>query len=203
MKRIISIFFIFSSVLFASTIELSGEYSQRLGNPFKVLLEKKDKTITVFSNKNDVVLSVKSNLDRNSIYNRSIYHPGSYTVKNSSVVNVLKQFYGEKYFVRVSNNFNVLVNILSGKVNLSYNNFKQMHRASHLRSVKVDLNVEIVIDGKRIEKSISMDNKLGITGDDYNWTIQRKVDFNIDKLDETIQNIIEYEIYVLLSTLKD
>ncbi len=44
MKKIFLAFFLLSSIVFAAnTIELTGEYAKDLGNPFRVLLEKKDK----------------------------------------------------------------------------------------------------------------------------------------------------------------
>ena len=56
MKKIFLAFFLLSSIVFAAnTIELTGEYAKDLGNPFRVLLEKKDKNISIFSQNNDVV----------------------------------------------------------------------------------------------------------------------------------------------------
>lgn len=49
MKKIFLAFFLLSSIVFAAnTIELTGEYAKDLGNPFRVLLEKKIKIYLFF-----------------------------------------------------------------------------------------------------------------------------------------------------------
>ena len=104
MKKIFLAFFLLSSIVFAAnTIELTGEYAKDLGNPFRVLLEKKDKNISIFSQNNDVVLKVESDLDKDSTFLNRLDHPSSYILKNETIENVVKQFYGEEYNVVLGN----------------------------------------------------------------------------------------------------
>ena len=86
MKKIFLAFFLLSSIVFAAnTIELTGEYAKDLGNPFRVLLEKKDKNISIFSQNNDVVLKVESDLDKDSTFLNRLDHPSSYILKNETI----------------------------------------------------------------------------------------------------------------------
>ena len=49
------------------------------------------------------------------------------------------------------------------------------------------------------ELSNKMDKKLGVTGENYNWTIRYTFDFSHKNLNETIQKITEYSIYNMLN----
>lgn len=199
MKKISLAFFLSSSILFATnTIELTGEYAKNLGNPFRVLLEKKDKNISIFSQNKDVILKVESNLDNNSIYSNRLEHPSTYTLKNETIENVVKQFYGEEFNVILGNEkSDVLVNVVSGKVMLTYMDTEQNQIAHLLTKIEVELVVEVIKNGIKSSKTILMDNKLGINGTNYSLSLTSEDLKNIEikSLSIYINNIIEFEIY--------
>jgi hypothetical protein len=199
MKKISLAFLLSATLLFASnTIELTAEYAKDLGNPFRVLLEKKDKDISIYSEKKDVILPVESNLDNNSIYSMNLQHPKTFVLKNESVENVVKQFYAEEFnVIKGDSKSNVIVNVLSGKIMLDYMDVEQNQRMTHLTKVEVELVVEVIKNGVRTEKKVLMDDKLGMEDVNYKWTIT--VDdikrISIQSLDSIINNIIEFSIY--------
>lgn len=193
MKKIISAFFVFSSIVFASTIELTGKYSQELGNPYRVLLEKKNKSIEIYSESKSVKLKVESNLDSNSIYNLQLQHPKEYVFNNKTIENVLKNYYGEEFNI-VNKKGNIELNVLSGRVILTYLD-NENSQINHINKVEVELTVELIKNDKKIQKTILMDDTLGITGDNYNWTIRKTFDFSIKSLNSTIEEIIEHILY--------
>jgi hypothetical protein len=198
MKKISLAFLLSATLLFASnTIELTAEYAKDLGNPFRVLLEKKDKDISIYSEKKDVILPVESNLDNNSIYSMNLQHPKTFVLKNKSVENVVKQFYAEEFnVIKGDSKSNVIVNVLSGKVMLDYMDVEQNQRMTHLTKVEVELVIEVIKNGVRTEKKVLMDDKLGIEGDNYNWTIKKSsFDLSFQKLNETIDRICEHLVY--------
>ena len=47
MKKIVLMVMLMISSMFGNELVLSGEYAKDLGNPFRVLLEKKDKNISI------------------------------------------------------------------------------------------------------------------------------------------------------------
>jgi hypothetical protein len=202
MKKIFLAFFLLSSIVFAAnTIELTGEYAKDLGNPFRVLLEKKDKNISIFSQNNDVVLKVESDLDKDSTFLNRLDHPSSYILKNETIENVVKHFYGEEYNVVLGNEqSDVIVNILSGKIMLTYKDIDENQIANLLTKVEVELVVEIIKNGVKTVKTILMDNKLGIEGKNYRLSITSDDFKNIEikYLNVHVNNIIEVEIYKVL-----
>lgn len=197
MKKITMIFLVSVVALFANTetMELTGEYSEQLGNPFKKILnENKTKVINIYSEDKDVVLKVEDNLSLGgrSILDSSVNHPDEIVLKNKSVENVVEDFYSEDYIVKHSNVDAVVVNVESGTVSLTYNDDDntQIH---HLISMEVKLLVSV----NGVEKEIVMDHKLGkevgykgfITTDDF--------DFSVLSLAYS-SKIIENEIYKIL-----
>lgn len=193
----IVLFTLFASMsLFATTaIELSGKYSQELGNPFRVLLEKKEKSINIFSEDKKVKLEVESNLDNNSIYNIHLKHNKSYLLDNKSIENVLKNYYGEEYNI-INKKGNIEVNVLSGKVFLTYSDDGNS-QISHINAVEVELNIELVKNGLKTLKTIKLDNSLGKEGSNYSLSLTSE-DFKNIKLtilDELIENIIDIMIF--------
>jgi hypothetical protein len=202
MKKISLAFLLSSTLLFASnTIELTAEYAKDLGNPFRVLLEKKDKDISIYSEKKDVILPVESNLDNNSIYSMNLQHPNTFVLKNESVENVVKQFYAEEFnVIKGDSKSKVIVNVLSGKVMLDYMNVEQNQQMTHLTKVEVELVVEIIKNGVKTVKTILMDNKLGIEGKNYSLSLTSDDFKNIEikNLIVYVNNIIEVEIYKII-----
>ncbi len=196
MKKIVLMVMLMISSMFGNELVLSGEYAKDLGNPFRVLLEKKDKNISIHSIDKDVVLKVESNLDNDSIFRTHLQHPKTFVLKNKSVENVVKQYYGEEYNVVLGDlSSAVVVNVLSGRVILDYMDVENQHNI--LKKVEVELTAEIVENGvKRIE-TVLMDDKLGKKGKDYSWTITTEdiTKISLNTIDEIIKNIIEISLY--------
>lgn len=200
MKKISLSFLLSATLLFASnTIELTAEYAKDLGNPFRVLLEKKDKDISIYSENKDVILPVESNLDNNSMYNMNLQHPKTFVLKNKSVENVVKQFYAEEFnVIKGDSKSNVIINVLSGKVMLDYMNVEQNQLTTHLTKVEVELVIEVIKNGVKSIKTVLMDDKLGIEKTEYKWTLRTNI-FNLEikNISDYIKEIIENEIYTI------
>lgn len=195
MKKIVLMVMLMISSMFGNELVLSGEYAKDLGNPFRVLLEKKDKNISIHSSDKDVILTVESNLDNDSVFRTHLQHPKTFILKNKSVENIVKQYYGEEYNVILGNSSaNVIVNVLSGKVILDYMDVENQHHL--LKKVEVELTVEIIENGVKRTETVLMDDRLKIEGDNYNWTIKKSsFDLSFEKLNETIIKIAENLIY--------
>lgn len=195
MKKVVLMILMISSMLFGNELVLSGEYAKELGNPFRVLLEKKDKNISIHSVDKDMILKVESNLDNDSVLRNHLQHPRIFILKNKSVENIVKQYYGEEYNVVLGDDSpDVIVNILSGRVILDYMDVENQHNL--LKKVEVELTVEIIENGVKRVATVLMDDKLKIEGDNYNWTIKKSsFDLSFEKLNETIIKITEHLIY--------
>lgn len=183
----------------SETISLTGDFAKNdLGNPFRALLEKKDKSISIFSENKDVSLKVETDLQGSSKFSGfSKDYPTTLILKNSSIMNVLKAYYGEEYQVSIKENADVVVNVLGGKLVLEHFFDDETSIRPMLKKITVSLDIEIVKNGIKIVKSVKMDNKLGKTGKDYKYSITSK-DFEkieFKNLNKHIQNIIEFEIY--------
>lgn len=210
MKKTILLYLCLIISVYASTetIKLSGEYSKELGNPFKKLLNKeKAETINIYSKDVDIILNVRSNLNTNNFYNKAL-HPDKIIIKNKTVENILIDYFSEEFQPKRDNTMDfVELNILSGTVNFSYSfTGNNSNRVNHIRESTVSLNVEIIThkNGKVTiqNETIKMDSKLGIEGDDYDWTITTSGNFNVKNINRIVQNIVEYQIYVTLSKSK-
>lgn len=195
MKKIISAFFVFSSIVFASTIELTGKYSEELSNPFRALLEQKNQTISIYSNDNNVELEVESNLDNNSIYNIHLQHPKKYILKNKTVENVVEDYYSEEYKV-LHEKGDIELNVLSGKVFITYTE-EENNQINLISKVEVELDIEIINKGKKTIKTVKLDNSLGKKGKNYSWAITFS-DFKnitIKTLNSIVTSIVEVSIF--------
>lgn len=196
MKKIISAFFVFSSIVFASTIELTGKYSQELGNPFRALLEKKNETVKIYSKDNNVELEVESNLDNNSIYNIHLQHPKKYILKNKTIENVVEDYYSEEYKVLYEKG-DIELNVLSGKVFITYIEEENNQINNLINKVEVELDIEIINKGKKTLKTVKLDNNLGKKGKNYSGAIVLS-DFKnitIKTLSSIVTSIIEVSIF--------
>lgn len=197
MGKVIAIFlFSFSIVLASNSLELTGEYSKQFGNPYRVLLEKKDKKINVFSEDKDIVLKVESNLDKFN-FQTKVQHPQEFILKNKTLERVLYNFYAEEFNVYYEKSNSIKANVLSGKIELNYNNVEHQS-IPHLNSVAVEVVVEIEKNGQKEVKTIKMDNRLGKNGSNYDWTIRLSLDFSTKQLDSIIKEIIENEVYTII-----
>ncbi len=194
MKKIILLSLLVLTTVFSSTINLTGEYSNQLGNPFRKLLnEGNTKTINIYSSNKNVVLSVTSNLDNSNNYGQ-LQHPKEFILNNKSVENVVEDFYIEEFEV-FHKEGGLIVNILSGSINLDYVDIDNNQQLNHLNKVEITLNLEIVRNGEKVLKVIKMDNTLGRTGDTFDFTIRTTFDFEIKNLDRIVREIIENSIY--------
>ena len=192
-KKILTIGLL-SSFLFAENISLTGETLSQLGNPYKIIFGEKNKTIKVFSDKKEIKLKVNSN------YNGS---KEEFVLNNESIIFVMKQFYGEEYKVIVDNKSDVYLNILSGEVNLDYTDLE--NNIQTLREIVVSLNVEIIINGNKINKKITLDNTLGDKNNsDYQGFITNEdiMNLKITSVKENVIKIIERELFNIMRETK-
>ena len=200
MKKILCLLFLSFSLIFAETISLSGDYAKNnLSNPFKALLEKKEKTISVNAENKDVVLKVENDLKNNDIFNRPLKeYPSEIILKNSSVKNVLKIYYGEEYKVEVKEKADVIVNVLGGKIELEHFFDDDKNIRPILKKIIVNLNVEIIKNGIKTTQNITLDDKLGKEDTSYKWTM-REDTFKRNPLSlfKNVPEIIENQIYIL------
>ena len=200
MKKILCLLFLSFSLILAETISLSGDYAKNdLSNPFKVLLEKKEKTISVNAENKDVILKVENDLKNSDIFNRPLKeYPSEIILKNSSVENVLKVYYSEEYKVEVKEKADVIVNVLGGKIELEHFFDDDKNIRPILKKIIVNLNVEIIKNGIKTTQNITLDDKLGKEDTSYKWTM-REDTFKRNPLSlfKNVPEIIENQIYIL------
>lgn len=178
------------------TISLTGEYAKNdLSNPFKVLLEKKEKTISVNAENKDVVLKVENDLDESKYASFLKNYPKEVIFKNDSIVNVLKAYYQQDYFVDVKEKADITVNVLKGNILLEHFFHDDDLFNPSLRKITVTIDVEFIKNGMRRIQTFTMDHKLNKEDTAYKRTL-RTEDFKIRKLSiatdvpRIIENII-------------
>ncbi len=182
------------------TISLTGDFAKNdLSNPFRALLEKKDKSISIFSQNRDVVLKVENDLKNSDIFNRPLKeYPSEIILKNSSVENVLKVYYSEEYKVEVKEKADVIVNVLGGKIELEHFFDDDKNIRPILKKIIVNLNVEIIKNGIKTTQNITLDDKLGKEDTSYKWTMREDTfKRNPLSLSKNVPQIIENQIYIL------
>lgn len=182
------------------TISLTGDFAKNdLGNPFRALLEKKDKSISIFSENKDVSLKVETDLRGSSKFSGfSKDYPTTLILNNSSVQNVLKVYYSEEYKVEVKEKADVIVNVLGGKIELEHFFDDDKNIRPILKKIIVNLNVEIIKNGIKTTQNITLDDKLGKEDTSYKWTM-REDTFKRNPLSlfKNVPEIIENQIYIL------
>lgn len=194
MKKILIATLFVASSLFASqaTVELTGEFSEKLGNPFKRVLEKKEKTVSIYSENKEVVLKVDSNLSSSMFNQVQGKHVDEIIVNNKTIENVLEDFYSEEYMVqRGDANSDYVVNIVSGSVYITYNETEDTNTVNHINNIVV--NLVVMVNG--VEKKVTLDKNLFNDGVNYSWAIvinDLNIDFKnyIEKTQMIIENII-------------
>jgi len=197
MKNIILASLVLATAVFArtETIELTGEYSEQLGNPFKKVLNiNKSKNINIYSENKDVVLKVESNLSSDMFSSIQNPHSEKIVIKNKDIENITEDFYIEEFNVYRSKSNAVVVDILSGVVSLTYFNEIDKNQVHHLNRIEVALVV--LVNG--IKKEIKMDHTLNKRGEDYDWVISSDMTLDLSSLSDKVQEIIETELYILL-----
>jgi hypothetical protein len=195
MKKAILASLLLATAVFAKTetMELTGVYSEQMGNPFKKVLNiNKTKSINIYSEDKDVVLKVESNLDRG--FTSSNEHPSEFVFKNKTVENVLEDFYSEDFIVAHALEDAKIVNVISGDVSLTYSNAEERSGVHHLSGIEITLLVSV----NGVEKKITMDQTLGKKGQNYDWVISANLKFNVSSLKEKVQKIIETQLYVAI-----
>lgn len=195
MKNIILASLVLATAVFArtETIELTGEYSEQLGNPFKKVLNiNKTKNINIYSEDKDVVLKVEDNLNRDMFL--SIQHPEKIVLKNKSIENITEDFYIEDFNVYHSKENAIVVDLISGIVSLTYFNEDDKNQIHQLSRIEVTLIASV----NGVKKEIKMDHTLNKKGEDYDWVISSDMAIDLSSLADRVQEIIETELYVLL-----
>ncbi|MCT7544431.1 MULTISPECIES: hypothetical protein [Aliarcobacter] len=184
----------------SETISLTGDFAKNdLGNPFRALLEKKDKSISIFSENKDVSLKVETDLRGSSKFSGfSKDYPTTLILNNSSVQNVLKVYYSEEYKVEVKEKADVIVNVLGGKIELEHFFDDDKNIRPILKKIIVNLNVEIIKNGIKTTQNITLDDKLGKEDTSYKWTMREDTfKRNPLSLSKNVPQIIENQIYIL------
>ncbi len=184
----------------SETISLTGDFAKNdLGNPFRALLEKKDKSISIFSENKDVSLKVETDLRGSSKFSGfSKDYPTTLILNNSSVQNVLKVYYSEEYKVEVKEKADVIVNVLGGKIELEHFFDDDQNIRPILKKIVVNLNVEIIKNGITTTQNITLDDKLGKEDTSYKWTMREDTfKRNPLSLSKNVPQIIENQIYIL------
>lgn len=188
-KKILTIGLL-SSFLFGENISLTGETLSQLGNPYKIIFGEKNKIIKIYSDKKEIKLKVNSNFNGQK---------EEFVLENESVISVMKQFYGEEYKVIVDNKSDISLNILSGEVSLDYTDLD--NNIQTLREIVVSLNIEMNINGNKINKKITLDNTLGDKNNsDYQGFITNEdiMNLKIMSVKENVIRIIERELFNIM-----
>ena len=183
-----------SSFLFAENVSLTGETIASLGNPYRVIFGEKNKTMKVYSDKKEIKLKVNSNYK--GLDNKE------FILENETIVNVMKQFYGEEYKVVLDKNSNVSLNVLSGEVSIDYTDLE--NNIQTLREVVVSLNIEIISNKGKLNKKVSLDHTLGDKQNGYSGMMTNEdiSKLRIKTINQLIVEIIEREIFNELKEIK-
>ena len=183
-----------SSFLFAENVSLTGETIASLGNPYRVIFGEKNKTMKVYSDKKEIKLKVDSNYK--GIDNKE------FILENETIVNVLKQFYGEEYKVILDKDSNISLNVLSGEVSIDYTDLE--NNIQTLREVVVSLNIEIISNKGKLNKKVSLDHTLGDKQNGYSGMMTNEdiSKLRIKTINQLIVEIIEREIFNKLKEIK-
>lgn len=183
-----------SSFLFAENVSLTGETIASLGNPYRVIFGEKNKTMKVYSDKKEIKLKVDSNYK--GIDNKE------FILENETIVNVLKQFYGEEYKVILDKDSNISLNVLSGEVSIDYTDLE--NNIQTLREVVVSLNIEIISNKGKLNKKVSLDHTLGDKQNGYSGMMTNEdiSKLRIKTINQLIVEIIEREIFNELKEIK-
>ena len=183
-----------SSFLFAENVSLTGKTIASLGNPYRVIFGEKNKTMKVYSDKKEIKLKVDSNYK--GIDNKE------FILENETIVNVLKQFYGEEYKVILDKDSNISLNVLSGEVSIDYTDLE--NNIQTLREVVVSLNIEIISNKGKLNKKVSLDHTLGDKQNGYSGMMTNEdiSKLRIKTINQLIVEIIEREIFNELKEIK-
>ena len=197
MKRILVGLSLIAAInLMGKEIVLNGDKAKENINPFKEVLHiAKQGEINTIVDK-DITLQVKTNLEEN-IYSNHV-HSKTYEITKESIKNIVNIYAGENYNIS-KNGKDYKFYIDNGIVNIDYMINENTQIQNHVTKIEVTLNMVLIKNGEEFKVTRTMDQNLGVTGDNYDWTITTTKDFNFNSTEKNIQNIVETLIYRFLN----
>lgn len=200
MKKLILIVIPFLTINLMSTeIKLDGKYAYALGNPFKEKLEQKTKAVTL-KNTGSTLLNfdVKSNINNNLLT-----RPTDFSIRENECQNILRKYLAEDFLIQENAKTTVSCKFLPSTITLDYH--EDQHMTYMLRDVNIDVNVLLNVErnGKTLLSkplNTKMNKDLGIKGDEYDWSIRYTFDFEHENLEDTVQKILEYSVFQMVSS---
>jgi len=188
MKKIIFLMLMITS-LFSQEIIINGFYTQSLVNPFKSILDKKEKSIFI-DNSNDKIINVniESNKDSSFIANHLVK---DIQIK-SSCNSILYQILSQTYNISNSpiNNSNISCNLTNVNLNIIYEDML-------IKDMSIDIEGYLQINNKKVVFKDSVDEELNNHEDNYNWTIRAVLPEQLSN-EEKIQQMIETIIFKMI-----
>lgn len=197
MKRILVGLSLIAAInLMGKEIVLNGDKAKENINPFKEVLHiAKQGEINTIVDK-DILLQVKTNLEEN-IYSNHV-HSKTYEITKESIKNIVNVYAGENYNIS-KNGKDYKFYIDNGIVNIDYMINENTQIQNHVTKIEVTLNMVLIKNGEEFKVTRTMDQNLGVTGDNYDWTITTTKDFSFNSTEKNIQNIVETLIYKFLN----
>lgn len=197
MKRILVGLSLITAInLMGKEIILNGDKAKENINPFKEVLHiAKQGEINTIVDK-DITLQVKTNLEEN-IYSNHV-HSKTYEITKESIKNIVNVYAGENYNIS-KNGKDYKFYIDNGIVNIDYMINENTQIQNHVTKIEVTLNMVLIKNGEEFKVTRTMDQNLGVTGDNYDWTITTTKDFSFNSTEKNIQNIVETLIYKFLN----
>lgn len=197
MKRILVGLSLITAInLMGKEIVLNGDKAKENTNPFKEVLHiAKQGEINTIVDK-DITLQVKTNLEEN-IYSNYV-HSKTYEITKESIKNIVNVYAGENYNIS-KNGKDYKFYIDNGIVNIDYMINENTQIQNHVTKIEVTLNMVLIKNGEEFKVTRTMDQNLGVTGDNYDWTITTTKDFSFNSTEKNIQNIVETLIYKFLN----
>ena len=188
--------------LFSTEITINGKYAAELRNPFLAKLGVRNKTVKIPTKSKAIIMAnTTTNLESdNLIYNQINY---KYSFDKHSCNRILKRYLSEDFNIKSNSTTTANCEIVSSDIYLEFID-DLADTTPYLSNVIIDTKIRLLIkkgNKELVNKVISnkMDKTLGITGNNYNWSIRYTFDFSYNNLNETIQKITEYSIYTMLN----
>ncbi len=182
--------------IFAKELILTGEQALKNTNPFKEALNipKRGDINTIVLK--DISLPVKTNLEEN-IYSNHV-HSKTYELSKESIKNIVNVYAGENYNISPKGK-DYQFTIESGVVNIDYMVEENTQIQNHVTKIEVTLTMVLVKNGTEYKVTKTMDQNLGVTGDNYDWTLTTSKDFSFKATETNVQHIVETLIYKFLN----
>lgn len=182
--------------IFAKELILTGEQALKNTNPFKEALNipKRGDINTIVLK--DISLPVKTNLEEN-IYSNHV-HSKTYELSKESIKNIVNVYARENYNISPKGK-DYQFTIESGVVNIDYMVEENTQIQNHVTKIEVTLTMVLVKNGTEYKVTKTMDQNLGVTGDNYDWTLTTSKDFSFKATETNVQHIVETLIYKFLN----